>query len=217
MKKIILAIILCLSGITWSYGNNNLIDMTNKENIDLFNQHYKLGSEYLNGNVKLGDYDGKEIREKNRVDNLKKAIHEFDQCLEIKPDHWQSIFFKALAFQALGNHTASLSLMEQGIKLQPQNYVLYKEASLEAIHNHDISKALNYSKMATEVRKDDPQLLGNYAMNLLISGQDKESQQTIKYALSVAPDDRFNQKLQNIIKNVVSGKRSRPTVENVFN
>ena len=216
MKQIVLAMILFLSGASWSYGSSNMIDMTKKKNIDLFNQHYKLGTDNLHGNVKLGDYDGKEIEDKSRVGSLKKAIQEFDQCLAMMPDHWQSLLFKSLAFQALGDHVASLSLMEQTIKLQPQNHVLYKEASLEAIHNHDITKALKYSKKALELKKDDPELLGNHAMNLLISGQDQESLRTIKYALTIVPDDQFNQKLRSIIEGVVSGKRPRPTVENVF-
>lgn len=216
MKQIVLAMILFLSGTSWSHGGGSMIDMTKKENIDLFNKHAQLGADYLHGNIKLGEYDGKEILDKNRLDNLKKAIKEFDQCLAMVPDHWQSFLFKSLAFQAIGDHVTSLNLMEQTIKLQPQNYVLYKEASLEAIHNHDIKKALKYSKNALELKKDDPELLGNHAMNLLISGQDQESLKTIKYALSVAPDDQFNQKLRSIIASVVAGKRPRPTVENVF-
>ena len=216
MKQFALAIIACLLGISGSYSNAASVDMSKQENIELFNQHYRSGNAYLKGNIALGNYDGRPAQGEAKIASLRSAIREFNKCLEMFPDHWQSVFLKSIAHQALGEHAVSLNLMEQVIRLQPQNYVIYKEASLEAIHNHDIEKALRYSRRATELKDGDPELLGNHAMNLLIAGQDNEALNTIKRALQIAPDDRVDMNVKKLIEGVISGQRARPTVETVF-
>lgn len=216
MKHFIFAMFVCLLGISSSYGNAASVDMSKKENVELFNHHYAAGNAYLKGNIALGNYDGRPAQGEAKVDSLRSAVREFDKCLAMVPDHWQSVFFKSLAHQALGEHAISLNLMEQVIRLQPQNAVIYKEASLEAIHNRDIDKALRYSGKAIELKDGDSELLGNHAVNLLIAGQDKEALKTIKRALQIAPDDRVNMNVNKLIEGVIAGNRARPTVETVF-
>lgn len=190
--------------------------MAQQSNVDVFKYHYRRGNEYLEGNVKLGEYDGKAIAEADRVDSLNKALLEFDKCLELVPDHWPTLFLKSIVCQALGDHVASLVFVEKALKLEPRNHVLFKQATLEAVHNNDMDKALEYSRRAIELKQDDPVLLGNLAMTLLMLGKDQESLKTIRHALKIDPDDRFNQQLLNTIESVGAGKKPRPTVESVF-
>jgi len=147
---------------------------------------------------------------------LRSCIRELEACLAFVPDHWQSMVFLAKAYQALGEHRTSLDWLSKAMEVEPENHVLPKEASIEAIHLRDVNLALRFSAEALRRKPGDPDLMGNHAMNLLLAGRDEEATQTIREALELVPDDSFNQRISQIISDVASGKRDRPTCESVM-
>lgn len=106
--------------------------------------------------------------------------------------------------------------MENAIEIEPNNQILYREASLEAVHLKNMKKTLMFSEQALKIEPNNHELLGNYATNLLIDAQDKKAMATIKKALKIEPNDQVNKNVYRLIQDVVSGSRPRPTLDTIF-
>ncbi|MBK9248496.1 MAG: hypothetical protein IPM69_10375 [Ignavibacteria bacterium] len=189
-------------------------DLTN-EQINEFNQLFNRANERMEGIVILGDYRPSSLGFFDKL-KVKKSIKDYEKCLSIMPNHWQSMLLLAKVHQRLGEHSTSLSLLENALTIELTNHNIPQEASLECIHLDNIEKAIIYSEEAIKRKPNDIVLLGNHAMNLLIASRDKESIETITHAIKLDPQDGFNLQFQKVINEVINGKRSRPTCKNAM-
>jgi len=147
---------------------------------------------------------------------LRKSISEFEECLEMIPDHWESMFLMAKAHQRLGEHNKSLKLLEKAFKIETDNPMIPMEAALESMHMEDIDKAIFYSEESLKRKPNDFALLGNHAMNLLIAKRDEEAKIVIEQAIELFPNDPNNQNVEAKINNVIAGEEKRPTFKDVI-
>jgi tetratricopeptide (TPR) repeat protein len=185
-----------------------LMNLNDKE--ILFNSLYGQACKTMEGLIILNNYKTKSpgFFGKKRIN---KAIQLFDQALEVFPQHWQSLFFIGKLYQRLQQHEKAMEFLDRALELQRFNHALLQEASLEAMHLELISKGIKYSGEAIELRQNDPILLGNHALNLLIGGLDEAAIETIDKALVLDPSDKINQRIKIKIMQVISGKISRPS------
>lgn len=72
-------------------------------------------------------------------------------------------------------------------------------------------EAVNVSLYALSLDSLNAGLIGNLALAYLINGNTDLADRTIKKALQIDPNDKINLKLSQIISEVISGKRNRPT------
>jgi Flp pilus assembly protein TadD len=147
---------------------------------------------------------------------IQSSIADLEACVAYSTEHWQSMVLLAKAHQSLHNHRDSLDWWVKAMKIETANHILPKEASITALHLSDIDAALRFSAEALRRKPDDPALMGNHAMNLLIAGRDREAMAAIITALAFAPDDAFNQRISKVIYQVGVGERARPTCESAL-
>ena len=147
---------------------------------------------------------------------LRKSITDFEECLSIVPDHWQSMVLKAKAHQRLGEHKEAFDLLEQAFQTEKENHTIPMEASLEAMHLKMIEKAIFYSEESLKRKPNDFVLLGNHAMNLLVAESDTKAKDTINKAIELNPNDKINRNIEKTINEVISGKRKRPTFKDAI-
>ena len=183
--------------------------------VERFNKIFEQAAKRLDDLIFLDGYHRKTLNSSGRK-KLEKAIKEFQECLEIVPDHWQSMFLMAKTYQRLENHAEALELLEKAFMLEVENHSIPMEASLEAMHMENIDKALYYSEESLKRKPNDFALMGNHAMNLLVACKDDEAKKTIEQAISLEPDDSVNKNVKSIINDVISGKRKRPTFQDAI-
>ncbi|WP_433900861.1 SseB family protein [Sphingobacterium puteale] len=147
---------------------------------------------------------------------LESSITDFQECLSIVPHHWQSMFFMAKALQRLERHTEALEQFEAAFKIELENHFIPMEAATEAMHLKDLDKALFYSEESLKRNPNDIASMGNHAMNLLIALKDMEALMTIENAIKLAPHDKINNNIASIVRDVIAGKRQRPTFEEMI-
>ena len=165
--------------------------------------------------VAIGGYSPKKLtQEEGR--QVRTCIRDLNACLGFASNHWQSMVFIAKGHQALGEHRFALDWLIKAMDIEKNDHVIPKEASLEAVHLRDINAAVFYSTEAIRRKPNDPELMGNHAMNLLISGNDALASRTIQDALAVDPSDEFNKRIAVMIADVGNGKKARPTCESVM-
>lgn len=203
----------------------NLMDGTIYDKIDRneienkkyqeFNELFERAGKRQEGLILLDGYHRKQVNPSEKV-RLEESIKDFQKCLEIVPSHWQSMVLMAKAFQRLEKHAEALEQLELAFNTEKENHIIPMEASLEAMHLKDLDKALYYSEESIERKPNDFVLMGNHAMNLLVAHRDNEAKEMIEKAIKLKPNDSVNRNIESIVKDVVSGKRERPTFEDVI-
>jgi tetratricopeptide (TPR) repeat protein len=180
----------------------------NKEFNDIFERAGKRQKEliYLDG------YKRKSLSASDKL-ILEESIEDFKKCLEILPGHWPSMVLMAKALQRLERHAEALEQLESAFNIELENHSIPMEASLEAMHLKDLDKALYYSEESLKRKPNDFVLMGNHAMNLLVAEKDSDAMNTIEEAIRMQPNDSVNRNIESIVKNVIAGKRKRPTFE----
>lgn len=180
-----------------------------------FNELFERAGKKQNGLILLDGYNRKDLAPTDKL-KLEDSITDLKACLELFPNHWQSMVLMAKAFQRLDKHAEALEQLEVAFKLELENHFIPMEASLEAMHLKDLDKGLFYSEEALKRKSNDVALLGNHAMNLLIAQKDTESKATIAKAIKLQPNDQINRNIESIITGVIAGNRNRPTFEDTI-
>lgn len=200
--------------------NGTIYDKLDQEEIENkkyeeFNALFERANKRQQGLILLDGYRSKPLQTSERA-RLEEAVKDFQKCLEIVPNHWQSMLLMAKAFQRLEKHTEALEQLELAFDTEKENHTIPMEASLEAMHLKDLDKALYYSGESLKRKPDDFALMGNHAMNLLVARKDNEAKEIIEKAIKIQPNDAINRNIESIVKGVLSGKRSRPTFEDAI-
>lgn len=180
-----------------------------------FNEIFERAGKRQEGLILLDGYHRKQVNSSEKV-RLEESIKDFQKCLEIVPNHWQSMVLMAKAFQRLERHSEALEQLELAFNTEKENHTIPMEASLEAMHLKDLDKALYYSEESLIRKPNDFALMGNHAMNLLVAQRDNEAREMIEKAIKLKPNDSVNRNIESIVKGVVSGKRERPTFEDAI-
>ena len=189
-------------------------EMENKKYQE-FNEIFERAGKRQEGLILLDGYQRKQLNSSEKV-RLEESIKDFQKCLEIVPDHWQSMVLMAKAFQRLERHTEALEQLELAFITDKENHTIPMEASLEAMHLKDPDKALYYSEESLKRKPNDFALMGNHAMNLLIAKKDNEAKEMIEKAIKMKPNDSVNRNIESIVKDVLNGTRKRPTFEDAI-
>lgn len=201
--------------------NGTIYDKIDKQEVENkkyqeFNEIFERAGKRQEGLIFLDGYRRKKLNESDKK-RLEESISDFKKCLDIVPDHWQSMILLAKTLQRLERHSEALTQLEKALKINLENPSIAMEASLEAMHLKDIDKAIEYSEESLKRKPNDIALLGNHAMNLLIAKKDLEAKETIDKAINLNPNDSINRNIEQTINGVLSGKRNRPTFEDTIN
>lgn len=199
------------------------------DRVNLFNKIYQKSVDRTNPYIMTGDqsvhYVGLFVRLK-----INKSISELKKCLELVPNHINSMFIIGKCYQALGNDQKSVYWFEKAMKIN-FNELTYDdteekyrrlfqycliEASVAYAKLKNFEKAIKYTNDALKHNPTNVSLLGNQTMNLIIVGRDKDAEEYISRGLSIKPDDIINNKINQFLKNIVMGKMPRPTAWNEF-
>lgn len=200
-----------------SLMNGTIYDKIDKNQIDNkryqeFNEIFERAGKKQKGLIHLDGYKRKSISIADKL-RLEESIVDLKKCLDILPGHWQSMFLMAKALQRLERHSEALEQLESAFNIELGNHSIPMEASLEAMHLKDLNKALYYSEESLKRKSNDFALMGNHAMNLLVAEKDSEAVCIIEEAIRIQPNDSVNRNIAALIRDVLAGKRTRPTFE----
>jgi tetratricopeptide (TPR) repeat protein len=196
------------------YGKIDEYEIERKR-FEEFNKIFNRAGKAQEGLIFLDGYRRKNLNTTQKL-KLEESVIDFQKCLEIVPDHWQSMVLMAKSLQRLERHSEALEQLESAFKIELKNHSIPMEASLQAMHLNDLNKALFYSEESLKRKPDDFALMGNHAMNLLIAQKDIEAKNAIEKAIKLKPNDPVNRNIESILKDVMSGNRKRPTFEDAI-
>jgi tetratricopeptide (TPR) repeat protein len=183
-----------------------------REKNEKFNEIFKRAGTRQQGLVLLDGYHRKNLSTNDRA-VLEESVKDYKICLAMVPNHWQSMVLMAKSLQRLERHTEALEQLESAFNIEMDNPTIPMEASLEAMHLNDLDKALYYSEESLKRKPNDFALLGNHAMNLLLAQRDLDAKTVIEKAIKLQPNDAVNRNIESMVRDVIAGRRKRPTFE----
>lgn len=200
--------------------NGTIYDKINEEveedqKYQEFNDLFERAVKKQDGLILLDGYQRKKLNESEKS-RLEESVKEFQKCLDIVPEHWQSMMLISKSFQRLERHEEALKYLENACRIELKNHSIPMEAALEAMHLQDFDKALYYSEQSLKRKPNDFVLMGNHAMNLLLASKDQEAKDIIDNAIKLKRNDSVNKNIRSTINDVISGKRKRPTFEDAI-
>lgn len=184
-------------------------------NNDEFISQFEVASQKIFPYLQISGSGSRSLSREER-ETITSAVEDLKAGLNYMDNHWQSHLLIGKAYQSLGDHRESLDWILRAVVINPENHILYKEASVQALYLRDEMKALYYSGEAMKRKESDPILMGNHAVNLLITGDNSGSLKLIDEALEIDPNDSFNQKIRAMIINVQNGSEKRPTCATIM-
>lgn len=141
---------------------------------------------------------------------LRQALECFEAALRIFPEGWQSLWAMGKIHQRLGNAAEALGCFARAHQLQPDQPDVAREAGLAAADLGDGQRAVQFSRTAVALAPNDPGLVSNLALALLINDQITEAQAVAADAVTRAPDAPIAKAVKAIVEDVAAGRRSKP-------
>lgn len=131
-------------------------------------------------------------------------------ALQVFPDGWPSLWVMGKIHQRLGETTEALGCFARAHQIKPDQPDVAREAGIAASDVGDGQRAVQFTRAAVASAPNDPGLVSNLALALLINDQIQEAQAVAADALTRAPADPIARRVKVIADDVAAGKRPRP-------
>ena len=135
--------------------------------------------------------EGDEYKQANQFfeqGQYEKAIDQYDQFLEYKPDHVESIYNKGRAFEELGEFEKSLASYEKTLEIEPKNVNALMSLGKHYFRNENYQDAAFYFSKASKVQKNNAQAHFYSARSLHKSGNTDKAMDAYNDAISMNKD-----------------------------
>lgn len=169
---------------------------------------FKRGGELIGPYMNLLDRGAASSKE--RVQHLRAGIACLDRVLKITPGHWQSLWIRGKAYQALSEHEDARASFASAYAIQPDHPDVAREHVAELLEVHRPAEAVRVARSISTKHPQNAGLRANLAVALLLNGDTGEAQEVVREALHLDPNDQITAALKARIDEVVSGKRTAP-------
>ncbi len=169
---------------------------------------FKRGGELIDPYMDLLDRGAASSKE--RVQHLRTGIACLDRVLKITPGHWQSLWIRGKAYQALSEHEAARASFASAYAIQPDHPDAAREHVVELLQVHRPVEAVRVARAISTKHPQNAGLRANLAVALVLNGDTGEAQEVVREALHLDPNDQITAALKARIDEVASGKRNAP-------
>lgn len=142
---------------------------------------------------------------------LRAGMARLDELLAERPEHWPSWWVTGLAARALRQLDEAYDRFHKAYLLAPDETDVVREYGGACMALGKGAEAVAAARKALLIEPADAGLQANLALALLIAGEVADAEQTAAAALLRAPDDVITQNLLSFIREVLAGRRERPT------
>jgi tetratricopeptide (TPR) repeat protein len=148
---------------------------------------------------------------KKAKDSILEGIRYLDAVSKINPNNFAAYWVKGKGYQSLKQHDSAYFQFDKSFQIKKDNSDLARELMIECLYLGKGKEAVDVSLYALSLDSSNAGLIGNLALSYLIKGERELADKTIKRAILAEPSDIINLKLEQIINDVIIGKRKRPT------
>jgi tetratricopeptide (TPR) repeat protein len=208
-KMIVMGLVSALFGCTGDARVNAPTPGTSVITDDVeHNESYNRGAQLITPHMKLHGRDPN-LTDAAR-DEVSRGIRDLDAVTAYNPQNWAAFWLKGKGYQVLGDHQAAHGEFRASFNIQKDNADVAREYASTCLELGLGGEAVRVAKHAIGLRPDDAGLYSNLALALLIDEQNIEAKNTIQKSMEMAPEDEVSQAVQQIVNDVIQGKRPQP-------
>jgi Flp pilus assembly protein TadD len=180
------------------------------EQISLHDRLYREGWEILDEQIQLHgrpplNKPGWFVQRK-----LKKAIALLEQTLQINPINWASMWGLGKIYQRMTDDLTALEWFIKAYQIERTNADVAREAALCAMNLGRSKEAVEFASAAIQLKPDDPGLVANLALALLLDHRAEEAKQMAIKAVEDSGNDGVSKNVLRYINDVISGRKPFP-------
>ncbi len=175
------------------------------------NRLFKAGSDLITPYMQLVDRESQSVHSPKAQQELQRGVEFLHQALSINPANWSACWIIGKAQQALGNSEEACKAFGRSYELQKGNADVAREYMFECLNLGRANKGIAAARHAVTLKPEDPGLVANLALALMIGGKLDDAAKTVARALTMAPRDEISRHLQKMIEDVQAGRRAQPS------
>lgn len=157
------------------------------------------------------DAERKNADSRKAQKDIQTGIAKLKQVVELNPQNWAAYWVMGKGYQALGDHQNAYESFKASWGIHKENADVAREYMVECLNLGRGSEGVTLAEQALTLESNEPGLIANYGLALLIDGQLDSAENQVQRSLQIDNTDKVTKNLQRIIGEVKSGKRPRPT------
>ncbi len=185
-----------------SSGGETITDLSQERH----DEYYKKGCDSIQPFMVLY---GNKIKSPQKK-KIKEGIMYLDAVTKMNPENWAAFWIKGKGYQALADSSSACTEFKSSYSIQKENPDIARELMIEYLNLGKTDEGVRVAREAMNLRPNEPGLIANAALALLIRGDLDEALKYIDKAISLEPSDEINRNVKSFIEEVSSGKRKQP-------
>jgi tetratricopeptide (TPR) repeat protein len=126
------------------------------------------------------------------------------------PDWWNAQWFYGKSQMILGNYQAAYEAFRRAYRVEKNVEAVFRELAGACLELQRFDEAVEIAQAAVTLDPSNAETLGNLAVSFLLAGQLVPARKTIDAANKINPDDRINQAISRVLREVETGSREQP-------
>ena len=174
------------------------------------NRLFQEGSSLVSSHMQLADRPTGDVDPNKVRTELERGIELLRQAAAINPANWSAHWIIGKGHQALGDSESAYEAFGKSFELHKGDANVAREYMFECLNLGHAEKGIYAARHATKLEPDNPGLVANLALALLIGGELEEAAEIVQQAIDLAPDDEITRNVQKVISAVRTGSRPQP-------
>ena len=142
--------------------------------------------------------------------NILKGINYLQAVTAYNPSNWNAFWIVGKGYQTIGDHEKAYQSFKIAYQIHDKNPNVAREYADSCMRLGFGPEAVTVAMSAVETDPKDAGLHANLALAYLIAAENSYAQKAIQYALEMNPNDQISRRLQNLIYDVVNGRKAQP-------
>jgi Tfp pilus assembly protein PilF len=138
---------------------------------DRHNQLFKEGSELILPYMHVHDAERKNADSRKTQKDIQTGIAKLKQVVGLNPQNWAAYWAMGKGYQVLGDHQNAYESFKASWGIHKENADVAREYMVECLNLGRGSEGVTLAEQALALKPNEPGLIANYGLALLIDGQ----------------------------------------------
>jgi Flp pilus assembly protein TadD len=187
------------------------MNLPDEETIQLHNTLMQGASDLLFPYLEFPERSAKDSTTPEGRAAVERACAMLKRVIQINPENWNAMWLLGMGFNVIGQPHEAYEAFAAAYRVQKDNPEVGRQLVLACLTLGKGPEATLISEEIIERWPNDPGLLANYALALLISDRLVEAHATINRSLQLDPDDPVSHNVLRMVTRVQTGQMLRPS------
>lgn len=138
------------------------------------------------------------------------AVGMLEKVVAEVPDWWNAQWFLGKAQMGLGRYDKAYEAFRRAYRIETKVEPILRELAGTCLELQRFDEAVEVAQAAVSLDPGNAELLANLAVAFLLAGRLAPARKAIDAAINIMPDDRINQSVSRILREIENGAREQP-------